>query len=86
MVCHAAAMTPGISDSLRHRWHHGSPWECLVCPQQLNYNNKLNTHITLQVKWIRFKMELYTGFASFTERLTDYYKRGSNILPVFLKK
>lgn len=51
----------------------------LVCPQQLNYNNKWNTDIALQVKWIRFKMELNTGFANFTERLLETILKGAVI-------
>lgn len=55
----------------------------LVCPQQLNYNNKLNTHIALQVKLIRFKMELNIGFAIFTERLLETVLKGPVINHLF---
>lgn len=58
----------------------------LVCPQQLNYNNKWNTHIALQVEWIRFKRELKTGFANFSERLLETILKGPEINDLCVSK
>lgn len=52
----------------------------VVSLQQLNYKNRWSIQIALQVNWIRFKMELNTGFANFTEILLDYLKWCSNKL------